>query len=98
MLKEYLSCEELTSEFEQEVKQAVKRAGGQVNCSGLFLSTTFQALDVKSKPSVGVNRRSVLQLPRSKVPPEPLKLLDKCISARRIIIFVYYFRVLYYRL
>lgn len=78
MLKEYLNCEEFTSELEQEVKQAVKRAGGQVNCSGLFLSTTSQALCVKSKQGVGVNRRSVLQIPRSKVPPEPLKLLDKC--------------------
>lgn len=60
MLKEYLSCEEFTPEFEQEVKQAVKRAGGQVNCSGLFLSTTSQALDVKSKPVYSRNKHKIV--------------------------------------
>ena len=76
MLKEYISDDVLTSENEQELKRAVKKAGGMVNTGGLFLSTTSQATIVTSK--VGVNRRSVMQVPRNKIPPEPLKLLDKC--------------------
>ena len=44
------------------------------------MSTTSQATEVTS--SVGVNRRSVLQIPRRKVPPVALKVLDKyeCIN------------------
>ena len=76
MLKEYISDDIMNAENEQELKRAVKKAGGMVNASGLFLSTTSQATVVTSK--VGVNRGSVMQVPRSKVPPEPLKVLDKC--------------------
>ena len=84
MLKEYISDDVLTSENEQELKRAVKKAGGMVNTGGLFLSTTSQATIVTSK--VGVNRRSVMQVPRSKIPPEPLKLLDKCKCIRILIL------------
>ena len=68
MLKEYISGDVLTPENEQELKRAVKKAGGMVNTGGLFLKTTSQATKVTSK--VGVNRRSVIQVPRSKVPPD----------------------------
>lgn len=84
MLKEYISDDVLTSANEQELKRAVKKAGGMVNTGGLFLSTTSQATIVTSK--VGVNRRSVMQVPRSKIPPEPLKLLDKCKCIRILIL------------
>lgn len=73
MLKEYTGGD-LTNE--QELKRAIKKAGGIVNTSGLFLSTTSKETVVTSK--VGVNRRSVIQLPRSKVPPASLTILDKC--------------------
>ena len=76
MLNEYISDDVMNAENEQEVKQAVKKAGGVVNGSRMFLRTTSQATMVTSKE--GVNRRSVIQVPRSKVPPEPLKMLDKC--------------------
>ena len=76
LLKEYIPDDELTTEIEQDLKQAIKKAGGSVNISGVFLSTTSQATTVTSK--VGVNRRSVMQIPRSKVPSEALKVLDKC--------------------
>ena len=85
MLKEYISDDVLTSENEQELKRAVKKAGGMVNTGGLFLSTTSQATIVTSK--VGVNRRSVMQVPRNKIPPEPLKLLDKCKCIRILILY-----------
>ena len=63
MLKEYIGGDILTTENEQELKRAVKKAGGMVNTSGLFLSTTSQGVLVNSK--VGVNRRSVIQVPRN---------------------------------
>ena len=66
----------LITEAEQELIRAVRKAGGMVNTSGLFMSTTSQATVVSSK--VGVNRRSVIQIPRSKVPPDALNILDKC--------------------
>ena len=81
---EYLDGDLFTPEFEQELKQSIKKVGGHVNPSGLFLSTTSQASEVCSKQGIGVNRL-VLQLPRSRVPPEQLKLLDTCKCMRSII-------------
>ena len=77
MLKEYLPDDSrLTAEMEQDLKRAIVKVGGSVNISGVFLQTTSQATTVNSK--VGVNRRSVQQIPRSKVPCEALKVLDRC--------------------
>ena len=64
MLKEYISGNVLTPENEQELKQAVKKAGGMVNTGRLFLKTTSQATKITSK--VGVNRRSAMQVPRTR--------------------------------
>ena len=89
MLKEYISGDVLTPENEQELKRAVKKAGGMVNTGGLFLKTTSQTTKVTSK--VGVNRRSVMQVPRSKVPPEPLKVLDKCKCIKTLILCIHNF-------
>ena len=83
MLKEYIGGDILTTENEQDLKRAVKKAGGMENTSGLFLSTTAQGEVVNGK--VGVNRRSVIQVPRSKVPPQALSLLDKCKLTKQVL-------------
>lgn len=73
MVREHLDGY-LTSIVEKKVKDAVKDAGGLVNHSGLFLSTTSTASSV-TKAS-GVNRRSVMLLPRDKVSADMLEKLD----------------------
>ena len=53
---------------EREVKEAIRKVGGTVNDSGLFLRPSSVALVVTS--TTGMNRRSVVYIPRSKVPED----------------------------
>lgn len=61
---------------EREVKEAIRKVGGTVNDSGVFLRPTSEALVVTS--ATGINRRSVVYIPRSKVPEDILCSLDRC--------------------
>ena len=61
---------------EKELKDSIKRVGGTVNDSGLFLRPASSSIDVTSK--TGLNRRSVVYIPRGKVPSDILKTLDQC--------------------
>ena len=61
---------------EKEIKEAIKKSGGTVNDSGVFLRPTSEANVVNS--CTGVNRRSVAYIPRSKLPKDVLKNLDIC--------------------
>ena len=49
---------------EKELKDSIKRVGGTVNDSGLFLRPASSSIDVTSK--TGLNRRSVVYIPRGK--------------------------------
>ena len=61
-------------ESERELKDCIRRVGGSVNQSGVFLSTTSTA-NVVTK-ATGINRRSVAYIPRSQVGVDILATLD----------------------
>ena len=63
---------------EREVKEAIKRVGGTVNASGLFLRPTSDAQVTAVTSATGMNRRSVVYIPRSRVPIDIVKAMDKC--------------------
>ena len=65
---------DLTPTSEMELKMAVKKMEGTCNGSGIFLSTT--STDTRICKTNGVNRRSVLFIPRSKVNQDILDELD----------------------
>ena len=77
MVREYMAGF-LPPEVEKEVKEAIKRVGGTCNQSGLFLATTSEEAVVNRK--TGINRRSVVYIPRSQVSKDLLLRLDKCKS------------------
>lgn len=77
MIREYLQMSLLPGN-EKELKDAIKKAGGSINQSGLFLATTSNRTVVNK--ATGINRRSVAFVPRQKVPKDILKELDKCKS------------------
>ena len=61
---------------EKSMKEAVREAGGSINQSGLFLAATSEALSVTS--ASGINRRSVVYVPRMKISRGVLRRLDRC--------------------
>lgn len=61
---------------EKEVKEAIKAVGGNINQSGIFLSTTSDSTIVSK--ATGINCQSVSFVPRDKVPDDILKELDIC--------------------
>lgn len=65
----------LTPLVEKELKSTIKEVGGDCNGSGLFLATTSTA-SIVSKLT-GVNRRSVMFIPRCAVDSDLLECLDK---------------------
>ena len=71
MVREHCS---LPSESERELKDAIRRVGGSINQSCLFLSTTSNANYVSK--ATGINRRSVAFIPRSQVGLDILEALD----------------------
>ena len=76
---------DLTSAIEKDVKSAVKEVGGTCNGSGVFLSTT--STDISVCKSNGINRRSVLFIPRSQVDEDILHQLD-CKILREVYMYV----------
>ena len=77
MIRKYMPMYLLPA-VEKDVKEAVKRVGGTVNQSGLFLSTTSTEAVVNRK--TGTNRRSVMYIPRCQISRDVLEMLDKCKS------------------
>ena len=75
MIREYLTPF-LSAKAEKEIKDAIKKIGGLVNQSGLFLSTTSREVIVNKKS--GIYRRSVAFIPRCEVTKDLLNELDDC--------------------
>lgn len=73
MAREYME-HFLQPGVEKEVKAAIRNAGGSYNQSGLFLASTSNETTVNRK--TGINRRSVVYIPRVQVPKETLAHLD----------------------
>ena len=73
MLRQYMG--QLTAPFECKLKEAVGANGGDINQSGLFLGVNSLANVVSRR--TGINRRSVMYIPRNKVPVDILKCIDK---------------------
>ena len=71
-VREYLS---MSASAEADVKEAIKRAGGCNNQSGLFLSPSSTASVVNTK--TGKNQRSVSFIRRSSIPNDLLEAFDK---------------------
>ena len=69
MVREYMG-EGWTAE--KQIKALIKNAGGSVNQSGLFLSSTSKDVN-----KFTVNRRSVAFIPRTKIQKETLELFDE---------------------
>ncbi len=63
---------------EKELKLAVRKVGGNPKATGVFLPDlpSCRATVVDSK--VGINRNSVLTIPRSTISCDLLTRLDKC--------------------
>ena len=61
---------------DKKMKETVKQAGGSINRSGLFLAPASKVDTVTS--ASGVNRRSVIYIPRLKISKGVLKRLDRC--------------------
>lgn len=76
MVREYCN---LTSDEEKELKDAIRKVGGGVNQSGVFLATTSTGTVVLK--ATGINRRSVAYIPRSKMTLDILEALDAGIHA-----------------
>ena len=72
MVREYL---QMSPSAEADVKEAIKRAGGCNNQSGVFLSPTSTASVVNT--NTGKNQRSVSYIPRSSMPTTLLEVVDK---------------------
>lgn len=78
-------------DVERDLKIAVKEIGGNVNVSGLFLSTNSTATIVSK--ATGVNMRSVTYIPRDKINSHLLLQLDKgekLLSMFIVILLLYY--------
>ena len=72
MVREYLS---LSPNVEGDVKEAIKRAGGSNNESGVFLKPTLTVSVASTK--TGKNQRSVSYIPQSSIPTYLLEAIDK---------------------
>ena len=74
MVRDYMSSF-LSPKMEGDVKDAIKKIGGSINQSGLFLSTTSKETVINR--STGINRRSVAFIPRIKISDDILQMLDQ---------------------
>uniref|UniRef100_A0A1X7TUH1 Uncharacterized protein n=1 Tax=Amphimedon queenslandica TaxID=400682 RepID=A0A1X7TUH1_AMPQE len=61
--------------MEGDVKDAIRKCGGSINHSGLFLSTTSKETVINR--NTGINRRSVAFIPRIKISDDILQMLDQ---------------------
>ncbi len=67
------------SDFDEKgVKMAVRKVGGNSKATGLFLPDVPSCRATKVDSHTGVNRNSVMTIPRSVISGAVLRQLDKC--------------------